>query len=138
MKHLVFATSNRHKLKEVQAMLPDSFQIRGLSEIGFTGDIAETESTIEGNALLKARFVHDRYGLPCFADDTGLEVEALDGAPGVYSARYAGVEGSSEVRAIANMNKLLNALRGNANRKARFRTVIACVDASGGEHLFEE
>jgi len=134
---LVFATANRHKLKEVQAMLPDTLQIKSLSDIGFTGDIPETETTLEGNALLKVRHIHDRYGISCFADDTGLEVEALEGAPGVYSARYAGVEGAIEVRAKANMNKLLRELAGKPNRNARFRTVIAYIDAHNQEHLFE-
>ena len=137
MEQLVFATANLHKLGEVRAMLPDRFQIKGLSDIGFTDDIPETEATLEGNALLKVRHIHKRYGIPCFADDTGLEVEALNGAPGVYSARYAGVKGSSEERARANMNKLLNELAGTTNRKARFRTVIAYIDADNREHLFE-
>ena len=134
---LLFATANRHKLEEVRAMLPEGVQIISLSDIGFAGDIPETESTLEGNALLKVRYIHNRYGIPCFADDTGLEVEALDGAPGVYSARYAGVEGSSEVRAKANITKLLCALAGKINRNARFRTVIAYIDANNEEHLFE-
>jgi len=134
---LVFATANRHKLKEVQAMLPDSLQIKSLSDISFTGDIPETETTLEGNALLKVRYVHERYGVSCFADDTGLEVEALNGAPGVYSARYAGVEGATEIRAKANINKLMHELAGATNRRARFRTVIAYIDADNREHLFE-
>jgi XTP/dITP diphosphohydrolase len=137
MQQLVFATANRHKLEEVQAMLPGDLQIKSLSDIGFTGDIPETEATLEGNALQKVRYIHERYGMPCFADDTGLEVEALDGAPGVYSARYAGAEGSQEVRARANMTRLLHELAGKANRNARFRTVIACIDADNKEHLFE-
>ena len=134
---LVFATANRHKLEEIRAMLPDCFQIIGLSDIGFSGDIPETETTLEGNALLKARHIHERYGISCFADDTGLEVEALNGAPGVYSARYAGAEGSSNERAKANIEKLLCQLRGITNRKARFRTVIAWIDAAAVPHLFE-
>jgi len=134
---LVFATANRHKLEEIRAMLPGDLQIIGLSDIGFTDDIPETETTLEGNALLKVRHIHDRYGIPCFADDTGLEVEALNGAPGVYSARYAGVTGSSEERAKANIAKLLHELSGKTNRKARFRTVIAYIDAENTEHLFE-
>ena len=137
MRQLVFATANRHKLDEVQAMLPGNLLIRSLSDIGFTDEIPETEVTLQGNALLKARFIRDRYHIPCFADDTGLEVETLDGAPGVYSARYAGVEGSQEVRAKANMAKLLDQLDGKTNRKARFRTVIAYIDANNKEHLFE-
>ena len=134
---MVFATANRHKLEEVQAMLPAGLQIKSLSDIGFTGEIPETELTLEGNALLKVRHIYDRYGVPCFADDTGLEAEALDGAPGVYSARYAGVEGSSEVCAQANMVKLLHELSGKTNRKARFRTIIAYIDADNREYFFE-
>ena len=137
MKQLVFATANRHKLEEVQAMLPDYISIRSLSDIGFEGEIPETEPTLEGNALQKVRYIHKRYHVPCFADDTGLEAEALDGAPGVYSARYAGVEGPQEVRAKANMTKLLEQLSGKINRKARFRTVIAYIDAGNKEYLFE-
>jgi len=134
---LVFATANRHKLEEVRAMLPVNLHIISLFDIGFTDDIPETESTLEGNALLKVRYIYERYGIPCFADDSGLEVEALNGAPGVYSARYAGVEGSSEVRAKANITKLLHELSGKTNRNARFRTVIAYIDAHNNPHLFE-
>ena len=137
MNELVFATANRHKLEEVRAMLPAGLQIKSLSDIGFTDDIPETETTLEGNAMLKVRHIHERYGIPCFADDTGLEVEALDGDPGVYSARYAGVEGSSEVRAQANIAKLMRHLAGKTNRKARFRTIIAYIDAENTPHLFE-
>ena len=137
MNQLVFATANRHKLEEVRAMLPDGIHIISLSDIGFTGDILETEATLEGNALLKVRYIHERYHLPCFADDTGLEVEALYGAPGVYSARYAGLEGPQELRAKANINKLLRELTGKTNRKARFRTVIAYIDTNNNSHLFE-
>ena len=134
---IVFATANRHKLEEIRAMLPDHLQIISLADLGFTGDIPETEPTLEGNALQKARYIHKQYGIPCFADDTGLEVDALNGAPGVYSARYAGVEGAQEERAKANMAKLLHELSGKVNRNARFRTVIAYIDADTGEHLFE-
>jgi len=137
MNQIVFATANRHKLEEVRAMLPGNLQIKSLSDLGFAGDIPETEATLEGNALLKVRYIHERYGVPCFADDTGLEVEALNGAPGVYSARYAGVEGPQELRAKANMNKLLHELAGKTNRRARFRTVIAYIDADNHSHLFE-
>jgi len=137
MNNVVFATANRHKLAEIEAMMPKSIKIVSLSDLGFTDDIAETEDTLEGNALLKARHIHERYNLPCFADDTGLETEALGGAPGVYSARYAGVEGSMEVRAKANMEKLLHELSGKTNRKARFRTVIAYIDSENQEHLYE-
>ena len=137
MTQLVFATANRHKLEEVRAMLPEGIQIISLSELGITDDIPETETTLEGNALLKVRYLHERYCVPCFADDTGLETEALNSAPGVYSARYAGAEGSQEVRAQANINKLLRKLAGKTNRKARFRTVIAYIDAENKSHLFE-
>ena len=134
---MIFATANRHKLEEIQDMLPAGLHIKTFSDISFTDEIPETETTIEGNALLKARHIYDRYGEPCFADDTGLEVEALDGAPGLYSARYAGIDGSSEVRAKANMAKLLHNLIGKTNRKARFRTIIAYIDADNNSHLFE-
>ncbi len=137
MEQLVFATANRHKLEEIQAMLPGDIQIKSLSDIGFKGEIPETEATLEGNALQKVRYIHERYGVPCFADDTGLEVEALDGAPGVYSARYAGAEGTQEMRAKANMAKLLHELDGKSNKNARFRTVIAYIDANNKEYLFE-
>jgi XTP/dITP diphosphohydrolase len=136
-QNLVFATANPHKLKEVQSIAPDGFVIESLPDIHFTGDIPETALTLEGNALQKARHIYKHCGKPCFADDTGLETEALDGAPGVYSARYAGVEGSQEEKAKANTDKLLAALSGAAGRKARFRTVIAYVDGNGKEHLFE-
>ena len=118
---LVFATHNKNKLKEVQALLPASFQLISLDELGCFTEIPETAETIEGNAILKANFVTQTYNLNCFADDTGLEVEALNGKPGVYSARYAGEEKNDE----ANIQKLLNELEGNANRNAQFKTVIA-------------
>lgn len=132
MTTLVFATNNRHKLDEVQKIAGSDFRIRSLSEIGCHEEILETADTLEGNALLKARYVKEHYGYDCFADDTGLEVEALGNAPGVYSARYAGEEKSPE----ANMRKLLAALKGKTNRKARFRTVIALI-LNGKETLFE-
>lgn len=132
MTTLVFATNNRHKLDEVQKIAGSHFRIRSLSEIGCHEEIPETADTLEGNALLKARYVKEHYGYDCFADDTGLEVEALGNAPGVYSARYAGEEKSPE----ANMRKLLAALEGKTNRKARFRTVIALI-LNGKETLFE-
>ena len=137
MNQLVFATANRHKLEEIRALFPDSIQLKSLSDMGFTGDIPETEATLEGNALLKARFINERYCISCFADDTGLEVEALNGAPGVYSARYAGVDGTQEMRAKANMDKLLCELADKTNRKARFRTVIAYIDDNNDTHFFE-
>ena len=128
----VFATNNIHKLREVTEIISDSFRIAGLSDIGCLEDIPETADTLEGNALLKARYVKDNYGYDCFADDTGLEVEALGGAPGVYSARYAGPAHDSQ----ANMQKLLQQMKGLANRKARFRTVIAFIQGEK-EYLFE-
>ena len=132
MKELIFATNNKHKLSEVRPMLEGKVLIHSLSEIGLDGDIPETADTLEGNALQKAQWVYERTGRDCFADDTGLEVDALGGAPGVYSARYAG-EGCSF---DDNMDKLLAALDGVENRKARFRTVI-CLLENGQPHYFE-
>ncbi|HEX7411990.1 MAG TPA: non-canonical purine NTP diphosphatase [Bacteroidales bacterium] len=132
MKTLVFATNNKHKLEEVSSLTARGFHIVSLDEIGCTKDIPETEPTLEGNALLKARYVHSRYGHDCFADDTGLEIDALDGRPGVYSARYSGKEHDFE----ANMDKVLGELKGIINRKAQFRTVIALI-MYGKEYLFE-
>ena len=118
---LVFATHNKNKLKEIQALLPDSFQLMSLNELGCFTEIPETAETIEENAVLKAEFVKQNYNLDCFADDTGLEVDALNGAPGVFSARYAGEEKNDE----ANIQKLLKDLKGKKNREAQFKTVIA-------------
>ena len=132
MINLVFATNNLHKIDEVKHKLNGLFSIQTLQEIGCHEDIPETADTLEGNALQKARYLHEKYGCDCFADDTGLEVEVLDNAPGVYSARYAGEAKNPE----ANMDKLLNELSGQPNRKARFRTVIALI-LDGEEHLFE-
>lgn len=120
---IVFATNNKHKLDEIRDILGHEYEIVSLKDIGCDVDIPETGSTLEENALMKARYVFDNYGLNCFADDTGLEVEALNGEPGVYSARYAGEGHDSE----ANMKKLLEKLGNNNNRQARFRTVIALV-----------
>ena len=132
MKKIVFATNNAHKLAEVRTLAGSDFQILSLEEIGCHDDIPETASTLEGNALIKARWVRDRYGLDCFADDTGLMVDALDGEPGVYSARYAGNGHDSE----ANMSLLLENLKGHADRNAHFSTVIAlCIGEE--EHIFE-
>lgn len=140
MQHkIVFATNNPHKLKEIQSLLGNHFQLLSLKEIGFEGDIPENQTTLEGNALEKARYIFDKYAFPCFADDTGLEVDALGGEPGVYSARYAGPlqnYGSEEKRSAANISKLLAKLSGNPNRNARFRTVIAYLDGKE-EHFFE-
>lgn len=132
MKKLVFATNNEHKLSELRQIIGGSFELLSLSDIGCHDDIPETADTLEGNALQKARWVKERYGYDCFADDTGLEVDALGGQPGVYSARFAGPGHDSK----ANMAKLLAMLEGEENRRARFRTVIALI--KGGEtHLFE-
>lgn len=128
---LVFATNNKHKLEEVRAIVGDRVEILSLNDINCHDDIPETADTLQGNALIKARYIHEKYNVDCFADDTGLEVEALDGAPGVYSARYAGVECDSQ----ANMHKLLENLTGENNRKAQFRTVIALI-IKGEEKLF--
>ena len=129
---LVFATNNTHKLDELRQIAGADITLRSLADIGCTADIPETAGTLEGNALQKARYIHRHYGCDCFADDTGLEVEALDGAPGVFSARYAGPAHDSE----ANMRLLLRNMEGITDRKARFRTVIALI-LNGEEHIFE-
>lgn len=118
---LVFASNNQNKIKEIQQLLPNSIQIISLEDIGCTEEIPETAATIEENAILKADYISKKYGYDCFADDTGLEVTALNGEPGVYSARYAGEQKNAD----DNMNKLLNALDNHSNRKAQFKTVIA-------------
>ncbi len=133
IKKLVFATNNAHKLDEIRAILGDKIEVLSLKDINCDADIPETADTLEGNAALKAEYIYKNYGLDCFADDTGLEVEALGGAPGVYSARYAGGDGHDSE---ANMRKLLQELDGEHNRKAQFRTVI-CLIEKGEEHLFE-
>lgn len=130
---LVFATNNAHKLEEISSILGDKIELLSLKDIGCHEDIPETADTLEGNALLKSSFIYRNYGLNSFGDDTGLEVEALGGAPGVYSARYAGGEGHDSQ---ANMRKLLRELEGVENRKARFRTVISLI-LDGKEYLFE-
>lgn len=129
---IVFATHNAHKVSEVQAVLGSEYQLVTATEAGITEEIPETQPTIEGNALQKARYVYEHTGLNCLADDTGLEVEALNGAPGVYSARYAG----EHVSYADNNVLLLKNLAGCENRKARFRTVIALI-VDGKEYLFE-
>ena len=131
-RKLVFATNNAHKLAEISEMLGDKIELLSLKDIGCTADIPETADTLEGNAQLKAQYVYERYGLGCFADDTGLEVEALHGAPGVYSARYGGEAHNSE----KNMDRLLRELTNEENRAARFRTVI-CLILEGKTRLFE-
>lgn len=132
-RKLVFATNNAHKLEEVSAILGDKIELLSLKDINCDADIPETADTLEGNALLKAEYVYKNYGLDCFADDTGLEVEALNGAPGVYSARYAEGEGHN---AEANMQKLLHNMEGKDNRKAQFRTAVSLI-LNGKEYLFE-
>lgn len=129
MKRIVFATNNQHKLEEIRQILGNKFEVVSLADIGCHEDIPETGVTLEENALMKAQYVFDKYHIECFADDTGLEVEALNGAPGVYSARYAGGEGHDSE---ANMRKLLSELENNNNRKARFRTVIALIEKVDG------
>ena len=128
---LVFASNNKNKIQEIQALVPNTFQIVSLEDIGCFEDIPETADTIEGNAILKANYVTSNYGYDCFADDTGLEVEALNGAPGVYSARYAG----EQKDANDNMDKLLSELKDKSNRKANFKTVIA-LNLNGIQNLF--
>ena len=125
---IVFATNNKHKLDEIRQILGGSAEVLSLADIGCHADIPETGSTLEENAMMKARYVYDNYGLSVFADDTGLEVDAVGGAPGVYSARYAGGEGHDSE---ANMAKLLAELGENNNRSARFRTVIALIEKTG-------
>jgi XTP/dITP diphosphohydrolase len=132
MKELVFVTNNKHKLEEIKQILGDFCIIKSLDDLGFQGDIEETEPDLEGNAMLKARHIHDRFGCDCFADDTGLEVDALGGAPGVYSARYAGENATY----ADNVNKLLETMLGETNREARFRTVIALI-LDNRDYLFE-
>jgi XTP/dITP diphosphohydrolase len=131
MLKIVFATQNPNKLQEIKAMLPDSIELKGLDHLDLNEDIPETQDTLEGNALQKARYVYEKFGVNCFADDTGLEVEALNGKPGVFSARYAG-EGKDR---NANMDKLLDELKNSDNRRAQFRTVIALI-IDGDELLF--
>ena len=131
-RKLVFATNNLHKLEEVSAILGNQIELLSLNDINCHIDIPETADTLEGNALLKSRFIYENYGMNCFADDTGLELEALEGAPGVYSARYAGDGHNSE----ANMIKLLDNLKEKKNRKAQFRTAISLI-IDEKEYLFE-
>lgn len=128
---LVFASNNKNKIREIQLLLPTAIQILSLEDIGCLGDIPETADTIEGNAILKANYVTEKFGYNCFADDTGLEVEALNGEPGVFSARYAG----EQKDANDNMDKLLENLKDKANRNANFKTVIA-LNIDGKQTLF--
>ena len=131
-KKLVVATNNAHKLEEIAAILGDEMELLSLKDINCHADIPETADTLEGNAHQKAMYIYENYGMDCFADDTGLEVDALNGAPGVFSARYAGDGHDSE----ANMQKLLKELEGKENRKAQFRTAI-CLIMEGKEYFFE-
>ena len=141
---IVFATNNKNKLSEVRSILGDRFEVRSLKDVGCNAELPETHDTLEDNAMEKARYINHYYGFDCFADDTGLEVEALGGAPGVYSARYANIpddeysdpEAGNDHDSEANMRKLLHKLDGNDNRKARFRTSIALI-YQGKEHFFE-
>ena len=128
---IVFASNNKNKIHEIQSMLPESIQIVSLESIGCFEEIPETADTIEGNAILKANYITQKYGFDCFADDTGLEVDSLDGQPGVYSARYAGEQRNAD----DNMNKLLEQLLDKPNRKAQFKTVIA-LNLKGKQYLF--
>jgi XTP/dITP diphosphohydrolase len=137
MQQLVFATNNAHKLEEVAAKLPDRYrdgkiQLLSLSDIGCHDDIAETGTTFLENAAIKSHYIYDKYHLNCFGDDSGLEIDALNGDPGVYSARYAGKHGDHQ----ANMDKVLAQLQSTTNRRARFRTVISLI-WDGREHFFE-
>lgn len=133
MKEYIIATNNKHKVEEIQQALGKNIKLITLKELGLKEDIPETANTLQGNALQKAKFIYDRFQKPCFADDTGLEVEALDGRPGVFSARYAG-EGCSF---DDNIDKLLDEMEGKTNRKASFKTVI-CLLEDGKELFFEE
>jgi XTP/dITP diphosphohydrolase len=132
MKDILIVTRNRHKFAEISSILPAGYSLLSLNDINFPDDIEETASTLEGNARLKAKTIYDRFSIPCFADDTGLEVEALGGMPGVFSARYAGPEHDFE----KNIDKLLAELRNAGNRNARFRTVI-CLLLNSKEYFFE-
>lgn len=130
---LLFASQNKHKIDEVSKIVPAAFQILGLGDFNFNEDIPETKLTIEGNALQKASYIKERFDLPCFADDTGLFIDALGGEPGVYSARWS----TSDARYSTNIEKALGELKGQKNRKAYFKTVIAFVDENNESHFFE-
>lgn len=133
MRSLVFATGNQHKLEEVQGLLGKDFALSCLKDVGITEDIPETAMTLHENALQKARYVYNKCKVACFADDTGLQIDALGGEPGVFSARYAGEQKDS----VANMNLVLANMQGASNRNARFVTYIAYIDEAGNEYLFE-
>jgi XTP/dITP diphosphohydrolase len=129
---LIFATNNQHKIKEVKALLPEGFQVHSLEDIDCDDELPETSSTIKANALQKALYVSEKFGVDCFADDSGLEVDALGGEPGVYSARYAGPKATSQ----QNIDRLLKELKGEQNRAAQFRTIIALM-LNNEQHFFE-
>jgi len=124
MKKIVFATNNAHKLQEIRQIVGEEFEIMSLADIGCNEDIPETAGTLDGNALMKAQYIKEHYGMDCFSDDTGLEIDALGGEPGVYSARYGGVAHDSE----RNMDKVLAKMEGVSERSARFRTVIVLIE----------
>ena len=132
MKKIVFATNNKYKLEEIRHILREDFEVLGLLDIGFDEDIPETGATLEENASIKSYTIYNRYGIDCFSDDTGLEIDALNGDPGVYSARYAGENSSYE----ENVDKVLKKLNGKDNRSAAFSTIISLI-IKGEEHLFE-
>lgn len=132
MIKLVFASNNQHKIQEIEKMLPNNYQILSLKDIGCTDEIPETATTFEGNAALKAQYIHQKYGVNCFADDSGLEVHSLNNAPGVYSARYAGADKND----FNNNQKLLHSLENQTNRKAHFKTVI-CLILDQRQYFFE-
>lgn len=137
VKTLIMATNNEHKLSEIRQILGDRYRVLGLADIGCNTEIPETSDTLEGNALQKARYVADNFGVDCFADDTGLEVDALGGAPGIYTARYGSLNGYGDSHdSTANIRCILDKLKGQTLRTARFRTVIALV-RDGREYLFE-
>ncbi len=139
MQELVFATHNEHKAREIQAILSNAYRVLSLDDVAFRDPVPENENSLEGNASQKAWFIHHRLGKDCFADDTGLEVDCLNGAPGVYSARYADLTDerkADEPASVANIRKLLAQMRGETNRNARFRTIIALI-LDGKEYIFE-
>lgn len=133
MRKIVFSTNNKNKLREIKELLKNKFEVVSLADIGFHEDIEETELTLEGNALLKSKAIFDRYNCDVFSDDTGLEIDALNGEPGVFSARYADKDNSD---AEANMKKVLSKMEGEENRKANFRTAISLI-LNGEQHNFE-
>ena len=136
---LVFATQNANKVREIQHVISDRIRVLSLSDLGFAGDIPEEKPTLEGNALFKSKFIYQQFGKDCFADDSGLEVEALNGEPGVFSARYAALTGEimeGEEVSSANIRKLLRVLEGQVNRRAQFRTIISLI-RDGKQQMFE-